>query len=105
MIQKFFSPTSGTATRAYSFNDFFIAKSQNMINNPTGIGVFICVLVFIALIFVLIKYKNILKKENTWILITLAWLLFTFLGYLLLQFFYTLIFIRAVHFYLTLVIL
>jgi len=80
MIQKTFKPYGGTATRAYTFNDFFIAKPQNMINNPVGVGIVLCLLLFIALIYVIIKYKSLIKKENHWIIITLAWLVFTFLG-------------------------
>ncbi len=79
-IQKTFNPNSGTATRAYSFNDFFVAKPQNMINNPIGVGIVLSLLLFIALIYVIIKYKSLIKKENHWIIITLAWLVFTFLG-------------------------
>ncbi|MBU4493652.1 MAG: glycosyltransferase family 39 protein [Nanoarchaeota archaeon] len=79
-IQKTFKPDGGSATRVYTFNDFFIAKPQNMINNPIGVGVVLCLLLFIALIYVIIKYKSLIKKENHWIIITLAWLIFTFLG-------------------------
>lgn len=131
-----FSPASGSATRAYNLGDFFLAKHQNMINNPTGIGIFICLTLlagFLVLIFYLYKslksnqnlhrwkiivgriflglsifllvsgiiFKSLLmfsylmldliiitfvfqdfeKKENKgWILITLAWMLFTYIG-------------------------
>ena len=34
----------GSADRVYSFSDFFIARSQNMINNPTGVGVVLMLL-------------------------------------------------------------
>ena len=37
----------GTASRAYTFNDFFIAKTQNMINNPIGIGWILSILALI----------------------------------------------------------
>jgi len=57
---------SGTATRIYSFNDFFVAKSANMINNPIGVGIFISIILFISLIVILIKFKSIIKKENYW---------------------------------------
>ncbi len=80
IIQKTFKSSGGTATRAYSFNDFFVSKPQNMINNPVGVGVVLCLLLFIALIYVIIRYKSLIKKENHWIIITLAWLVFTFLG-------------------------
>ncbi len=38
LTSSLFSPTSGTASRAYTFNDFFVTQSQNLINNPLGIG-------------------------------------------------------------------
>jgi len=79
-MQKNFPNFSGSATRVHTFNDFFVAKPQNMINNPIGIGIIISLLLFIALIYVIIKYKSLIKKENHWIIITLAWLVFTFLG-------------------------
>jgi len=79
-IQREFAYDGGSATRAYSFNDFFIAKSQNLINNPIGVGIVLSILAVISLIYVLIKYKPLLKEKNHWIVITLLWLLFTFLG-------------------------
>lgn len=80
LIHRVFPPSSGSATRVYSFGDFFYAKAQNMINNPIGIGIFISLLAAIAIIFILIRYKSLFKKENSWIAITLLWFLFTFLG-------------------------
>lgn len=69
----------GTGSRAYTFGDFFIAKGQNMINNPIGIGMVVSVLVIIGVFFILWKYKSkIVKKENTWLCVTLFWLIFTF---------------------------
>jgi len=46
----------GSADRVYSFNDFFIAKGQNMINVPIGIGWVIMVL-FIVTLFLILYYK------------------------------------------------
>jgi len=80
ILTKAFSPTGGSATRAYNFGDFFIAKKANMINNPIGIGIFISLLLIIALIFIFIRYKELIKTKNSWITITLFWLIFTFLG-------------------------
>ena len=78
MLKGRFSPTAGTATRAYTFEDFFVAKSKNMINNPVGIGVIASVVVFISLIYVGFRFRKLRKPENSWIIITLLWLLFTF---------------------------
>jgi len=69
---------AGTADRVYTFQDFFFAQKQNMINNPIGVGIVLSLLVIFALIFILLKYQNLFKKENYWIVITLVWFVFTF---------------------------
>ncbi len=68
---------AGTADRAYSLGDFIFAKTQNMINNPIGIGIVLSILTFIGLVVIALKYKNMLKKENNWMIITLVWFIFT----------------------------
>ncbi|MBR9706090.1 hypothetical protein GOV14_03585 [Candidatus Pacearchaeota archaeon] len=79
-LKNIFPYDGGTGTRAYTFDDFFVASSQNMINNPIGVGVVISVLLIVSLAIILIKYKKLLSKENYWISVTLAWFIFTFLG-------------------------
>ena len=37
-VGNIFPKYSGTATRPYNFDDFLIAKGQNLINNPVGTG-------------------------------------------------------------------
>ncbi len=66
----------GTGDRVYTFSDFFIAQKQNMINNPIGIGIFLSVLTIIAVIFLLIMFKELIKKENHWLAITFVWFVF-----------------------------
>jgi len=79
------SPTSGTATRPYNFQDFFVAKGQNLINNPVGFGKIVTVLCIIGLIFAVLriirlaKEKGIVNKANSYLIITLLWLVYTFL--------------------------
>ncbi len=68
----------GTGDRAYTFSDFFFAKEQNMINNPIGIGVMLSILALIGIIFMLIKFKHLLKPENHWMAITFIWFLLAF---------------------------
>ena len=75
-----FPPHGGTATRAYSFDDFFYAQHQNMINNPIGIGVAISVISIISIIFILATFKNMSKERKTSATILVLWLIFTFLG-------------------------
>lgn len=79
-MMNFFIPEGGSATRAYTFSDYFIAKSQNLINNPVGLGIAISILLIMAIVIIASKYKSLTKIENAWITITLAWLVFTFLG-------------------------
>jgi hypothetical protein len=68
----------GTADRVYTMSDFIWTKTTNMINNPVGIGVFLSILTVIALIFILLRLKDLFKKENHWLGITLAWFILTF---------------------------
>ena len=68
---------TGTGDKTYSFSDFFIAKEQNMINNPIGIGIFLLLLTMVAVVFLFLRFKHLLKKENHWLIITFVWLLFT----------------------------
>lgn len=79
-VQKVFPPSSGSATRPYTFGDFFIAKSQNMINNPVGIGIVICLLFLAALIVLALNYKSMKREKKEWVIIAFLWFLFTFLG-------------------------
>ncbi len=80
-LQKVFPPNSGSATRAYSFNEIFLAKHQNMINNPIGIGLFISLLIVLGTIFAIISYRKLLSEEGNYLSITLLWGVFTFLGF------------------------
>ncbi len=68
----------GTADRAYTLSDFLIAQKQNMINNPIGIGIVLSILAILGIIFIFVRFKGLLKKENHWLTITSVWFLFTF---------------------------
>ena len=56
----------GTADRIYDFSDFFMARKQNMINNPIGIGIFAFLLFFTALFFILREQFSVVinKKKD-----------------------------------------
>jgi len=60
----------GTGDRLYTISDFFIAKSQNMINSPTGIGIVLSLLLILGLIYTLVKYRYYLKKNKITIMIS-----------------------------------
>jgi hypothetical protein len=76
-IKTAFPNNSGTATRVYTFADFFVAKAQNMINNPIGVGVVLSLLLLASILFICFKYKSMLK--NHYLAITLFWFITTFL--------------------------
>jgi hypothetical protein len=75
MLAHQFRSASGSATRPYTFNDFFIAKTSNMINNPIGWGIGVTLLTIIGLILFAVNYKKLKitheNKENWWIITTL----------------------------------
>jgi len=81
MLQKAFPASSGSATRPYSFDEIVFAKSQNMINNPIGIGWVVCILIVLGLIATIVMYKKILKKEYSYMLILSLWGIYAFLGF------------------------
>ena len=66
----------GTGDRAYTFSDFFIAQKQNMINNPIGIGIVLFLLAIIGLFFLFLAFKDNIKEENHWLIVTLIWFIF-----------------------------
>jgi len=70
----------GTADRLYTFSDFFIAKKQNMINNPIGVGVFISILVILSFVYLAFANRKLFREKNIWMIIGFLWLLFTFIG-------------------------
>jgi len=74
-----FSATGGTATRPYTFSDFFIATKSNMINSPIGWGIIISLLLILALFLIALKYKKLKEPEYYWISLVGFWFLFTFL--------------------------
>ncbi|HII16622.1 TPA: hypothetical protein HA361_01790 [Candidatus Woesearchaeota archaeon] len=72
MIASFFwylNPESGTATRVYTFNDFFFAQPVSLMTNPVGIGIGIYLLLFAGLLFYLYRHylsyaAGVPKKEG-----------------------------------------
>ncbi len=71
----------GSASRAYLFRDFFVANTENYINNPIGIGMVLSLLVILSVAVILWKKRSrLVTKENTWQCVALFWLIFTFWG-------------------------
>jgi hypothetical protein len=88
-ILNWFIGTIGSATRFYGLSDFLLLNKpggmqlfdgHNMINNPVGIGIVLFALAVIAVVFLVVRYKTIVKETNGYKLIALLWFLFTFLG-------------------------
>lgn len=75
-----FNP-GGSASRAYTFSDFFHAQSSNMINSPIGIGIFVTLLTLIGVAYLLWFYREkLVHPDNEWRIVALFWLIFTFWG-------------------------
>ncbi len=80
LIKKI-TAAGGSGSRVYTFEDFFVAKGQNMINNPIGLGKVLTILVLVTIVWLLWKHRSaIVEKKNAWIAVTLFWLIFTFWG-------------------------
>lgn len=82
-ITKVYFGVLGSGTRQhgiYTLKDFFIATSQNMINNPLGVGIIVGILFILGIAVLYMQRKYLLKAKKEYLLITLFWLFFTFLG-------------------------
>ncbi len=80
-ILKTLTNPGGSASRAYTFSDFFFAQSNNQINNPIGIGAVVSLMALFGLGYIIWKNKSALVEEkNSWLCISVLWLVFTFWG-------------------------
>jgi len=80
LLKTFFNP-GGSGSRAYGVNDFFFAQHSNMINNAIGIGAVVSVLVLIAVVYLVVRYrKELVTSQHTWTAVMLFWLIYTFWG-------------------------
>jgi len=76
-----FSPTSGSATQAYSWKHYLYIEHPNLINNPTGLGPMIVILSGIGFIFSIFHlFTHDPRAPGPYRMTTLLWLGFTFLG-------------------------
>jgi len=78
-MKNYFNPYLGSATRPYTFNDFFVAQHNNMINNPIGIGIVLTITALISVVLVLFFFKKYVKNKKVYPIITLGWLILLFL--------------------------
>ena len=75
---------AGTGDRIYSLNDFFVAQKNSMINNPTGIGIILSLLIVACMASLILNYYKELKKNKTAvfaIFFALAVIALSFLSY------------------------
>lgn len=83
MIFLIFSPAliniRGSASRDYTFNDFFIAQKGNMTNNPIGVGIVLSIMFCAGIVLILFNISNLFDKKRFWLSTTLIWALFTLL--------------------------
>jgi hypothetical protein len=70
----------GSASRAYTLTDFFVATKGNMINNPIGVGKVLSLLTILGVVYLLVRYRSRLVTEGSWRIVALLWLVFTFWG-------------------------
>lgn len=70
----------GSASRPYTWGDFFIAKQGNMINNPIGIGIVVMTLFIIAIAFLIWNNKKLFEKKNFYLLTAFSFAIFTYIG-------------------------
>ncbi len=64
LLTRILYNSSGTATRAYSFQDFVVTHSANMVNNPIGFGVAASLLVFAGLAGVILRFAAAVPKRR-----------------------------------------
>ena len=79
---------AGTGDRVYTLADFLCyppghqpmdcVNGQNAINNPFGIGIILSLIAIVGLIYLIFRYKEMLKKENYHKIIIVFWFLFSF---------------------------
>lgn len=80
IIPGLFSPNTGSATQAYSWEHFIFIADPNLINNPTGLTPMFFILAVIGIIFAIIKLLKKDDPDKPYLLTIIFWLTFTFLG-------------------------
>jgi hypothetical protein len=80
VLKGLFKAGGGTATKAYSFQDFFYLKKLNLINSPVGIGPILSCLTVTAVIIIIWHWRNKDPRERLIYATLIGWLMFIFLG-------------------------
>jgi len=80
IISSQFNPKGGSATRAYTFKDYFFVEERNMINNPVGVGLVLSILSILGAGVVLTRINGLHDQKKFYYGTLLGWSIFTFLG-------------------------
>lgn len=78
--QRMFDPAGGSATRAYSWQDYFRPPEYNLINNPTGVGPVLCFLILLGLVFCSWQIGRSPRDQRIYYVTLISWFIVTFLG-------------------------
>ena len=68
----------GSASRPYTWDDYYGATEENMINNPVGIGKMLWILFLFSLFLLVFQKKSL--SEQPWKVLVIVWLVFAFFG-------------------------
>ena len=67
--------TVGTGDRFYTLEDFFSASTNNMMNNPIGLGPVLMSAVLVSFLLATIRIKSLFEPDQAWIAASYAWLI------------------------------
>jgi len=69
----------GTIDRYYTLSDFFSARTQNMINNPIGLGFVPMSGVVASFLLASAQITKLFKPDKAWVAVSYAWIITAFL--------------------------
>lgn len=73
------SKTVGTGDRLYGLKDFFGASTNNLTNNPFGLGPVLMSTVLVAVALAMARLRSLFSPVNAWVAVSFAWLIGAFL--------------------------
>jgi hypothetical protein len=73
------SKTLGTGDRFYGLKDFFGASSNNLMNNPFGLGPVLMSTVLAAVLLAVVRIRSLFSADLGWVAVIFAWLIGAFL--------------------------
>ena len=73
------SKTLGTGDRFYGLKDFFGASTNNMMNNPFGLGPVLMSTVLASVLLAVLRIRSLFSADLGWVAASFAWLIGAFL--------------------------